>query len=69
LGQQGHYLFVIKEDHSVELRVVQKGQKQDDKIVILQGISAGEQIVEQGQMMLAPGVPVRILSGQNQGVE
>ena len=66
LGQQGHYLFVIKEDHSVELRVIQKGQKQDDKIVILQGISAGEQIVEQGQMMLAPGAPVMVLSGQNQ---
>jgi multidrug efflux system membrane fusion protein len=66
LGQQGHYLFVIREDSTVELRVVQKGQKQNDKVVILQGVSAGERIVEQGQMMLAPGTPVMVLSGQSQ---
>jgi multidrug efflux system membrane fusion protein len=62
LGQQGYYLFVIKEDHTVELRVVQKGQKQDDRLVILQGVLAGEEVVEQGQMMLAPGAPVVVVS-------
>ncbi|MDR0444777.1 MAG: efflux RND transporter periplasmic adaptor subunit [Puniceicoccales bacterium] len=61
LGQQGHYLFVIKEDHTVELRGVQKGQRHGDFIVILQGVVAGEQVVKSGQMMLAPGAPVVIL--------
>ncbi|MDR0728391.1 MAG: efflux RND transporter periplasmic adaptor subunit [Puniceicoccales bacterium] len=64
LGQQGHYLFVIKPDRTVELRPVQKGQKQGDLIAITQGVSAGEEVVAQGQMLLAPGASVAVLPKQ-----
>lgn len=64
LGAQGHYLFVIKPDRTVELRPVQKGQKQGELIAITRGVSTGEEVVAQGQMMLAPGASVLVLPQQ-----
>ncbi|MDR0693213.1 MAG: efflux RND transporter periplasmic adaptor subunit [Puniceicoccales bacterium] len=58
LGQQGRYVFVIKEDKSVEFRPVEIGQIHGDMLVIKNGVSEGETIVMRGQLMLAPGMKV-----------
>ncbi|MDR0742647.1 MAG: efflux RND transporter periplasmic adaptor subunit [Puniceicoccales bacterium] len=58
LGQQGRYVFVIKEDKSVEFRLVEIGQIHGDMLVIKNGVNEGETIVRRGQLMLAPGMKV-----------
>ena len=55
VGQQGPYVYVIKDDSTAELRPVTQGQVQGDLVVIQQGVSAGEKVIVTGQMMLAPG--------------
>ncbi|MDR2628780.1 MAG: hypothetical protein LBC30_02195, partial [Puniceicoccales bacterium] len=52
------YVFVIKEDKSVEFRLVEIGQIHGDMLVIKKGVSEGETIVRRGQLMLAPGMKV-----------
>jgi multidrug efflux system membrane fusion protein len=58
LGQQGRYVFVIKEDKSVEFRPVEIGQIHGDMLVIKNGVNGEETIVRRGQLMLAPGMKV-----------
>lgn len=58
LGQESDYVFVVKEDQTVDLRDVKTGQRQGDLIVVEEGISPGETVVTSGQLSLAPGVRV-----------
>lgn len=60
-GQNGPYVYVVKPDSTIEVRNVKVGQEYDDKYLsILSGISAGEQVVTQGQLSLFPGMKVAI---------
>jgi membrane fusion protein, multidrug efflux system len=59
-GQQGQYLFVVKEDQTVELRPVRTGPTHGGETVIEQGVAPGETVVTDGQLRLAPGVRVDI---------
>jgi len=61
-GQNGNYVFVMKQDNTVELRPVKTGPKVADLISIESGVSAGERVVTEGQVRLAPGIKVRVLS-------
>jgi membrane fusion protein, multidrug efflux system len=58
IGQQGNYIFVITPDKKADLRNVTVGSKEDDHIIIEDGIKAGEAVVTVGQMGLRPGSPV-----------
>lgn len=58
-GQQGQFVFVIKED-TAELRPVSAGIIYKDMTVIENGLAPGEQVVTDGQMMLMPGAKVVI---------
>lgn len=60
-GQEGRYLFVVKPDSTVEYRVVTVGRSLDGEVVIEKGIAAGEKVVTDGQLRLAPGSAVKIL--------
>ena len=62
VGQTGPFVFVVKADSTVELRKVTPGQRQDDNVVILSGLKSGETIVLTGQLSLAPGGAVKIVS-------
>lgn len=64
LGQSGSYVFVIKTDDTVEMRKVIEGQRQGDYSIIEQGLDAGDQVVLDGQLNLAPGKKVSIKNGQ-----
>jgi len=61
-GQQGDYVFVVKEDMTVELRVVQLGQGIDGETVVRKGLEAGERIVTDGQLRLFPGAKVALMN-------
>ena len=62
-GQKGPFIYVVKADQSVEARVVTPGQIVDGKIVIEGGLKAGETVVTDGQLLLAPGAKVMALPG------
>jgi multidrug efflux system membrane fusion protein len=62
-GQEGSYVFVIKEDRTVEMRPVTTGTRVDQDLVIEKGLAAGEKVVMEGQLRLAPGMRVQVQSG------
>jgi membrane fusion protein, multidrug efflux system len=62
-GQQGQFVYILKPDNTVELRVVKPGALVENRIVIDSGLSAGETVVTDGQMRLVPGAPVRVVPG------
>jgi membrane fusion protein, multidrug efflux system len=57
---RGPYVFVVKRDSTAEMRPVTIGQRQEDRVVITQGLSAGERVVIEGQMAVTPGGKVRV---------
>jgi membrane fusion protein, multidrug efflux system len=58
-GQQGQYVFVVKADMTVESRAVEPGIRTEREVVIDRGLQAGETVVTEGQLRLAPGVRVQ----------
>ena len=59
-GQQGSYVFVVKEDKTVEVRPVQVGRATGDNMIITKGLAAGETVVTDGQIRLVAGSSVSI---------
>src|SRR5688572_11562966 len=60
VGQRGHYVFVVKPDSTVELRLVRAGVATDREIVIHDGLKPGERVVTEGQLRLRPGTRVTV---------
>jgi multidrug efflux system membrane fusion protein len=59
ISQNGPFIFVVKQDNTVDLRPVKPGQHQDgDLTVIESGLNPGETVVVTGQLALAPGAKV-----------
>jgi len=57
-GQDGQYVFVVKEDSTVEQRPIVTAQRVNDDIVIDKGLKIGETVVTEGQLRLEPGARV-----------
>ena len=62
-GQDGTFVYVVKQDKTVELRPVVTGTRVDQDLVVEKGLSAGETVVTEGQLRLAPGSHVKIREG------
>lgn len=62
-GQQGQYVFVIKNDQTADLRTVTVARTVANESVIQQGLTPGETVVTDGQLRLVPGSRVSIKSG------
>jgi multidrug efflux system membrane fusion protein len=58
-GQNGQFVYVVKADDSVESRPVVTGARFDQDLVVNKGLVAGETIVLEGQLRLAPGMKIR----------
>jgi multidrug efflux system membrane fusion protein len=58
-GQEGVYVYVVKPDRSVESRTVVTGSRVDQDVVIQSGLQAGETVVTEGHLRLAPGMRVQ----------
>ncbi|MCR4579532.1 MAG: efflux RND transporter periplasmic adaptor subunit [Treponema sp.] len=54
-----YYLFVVKEDNTVEKRLVTLGKNVDGYYQILDGVSEGERVVIEGMLTLFEGAKVR----------
>jgi multidrug efflux system membrane fusion protein len=62
-GQQGQYVFVVKDDSSVELRPVTVARMDEHDAVIDAGLAGGETVVTDGQLRLVPGSRVEPKGG------
>jgi multidrug efflux system membrane fusion protein len=54
-GQNGQYVFVVKPDHTVEMRPVTVSRQVGPLAAISTGVKPGETIVTDGQLLLVPG--------------
>lgn len=61
LTDKGPIGFVVLSDQTVEQRSLKLGQREDDSIVILEGIQEGETLVVEGQLNLYQGAQVDII--------
>ena len=59
-GQEGQYIFVVKEDLSVESRPVVAGRSMNNETVVKKGLNPNEKVVTDGQLRLYPGARVEI---------
>jgi len=59
-GQEGQYVFVVKQDLTVESRPVVAGRTINTETVIQKGLNVDEKVVTDGQLRLYPGAKVEI---------
>jgi len=59
-GQTGRQVYVMKPDHTVELRQVTVGRTAGEVTTIASGISEGETVITDGQLRLIPGAHVEV---------
>lgn len=60
LTQKGPLVFVVKDDHTIEIRKVLLGQREHNQIIILEGLKGNEIVVTEGQINLSNGSRVSI---------
>jgi multidrug efflux system membrane fusion protein len=60
VNQNGTFVFVVKEDQTVDMRPVDVGPQADDVTVIMKGASQGETVVTDGQLRLFPGAKILV---------
>ena len=60
-GAQGTYVYVIKEDSSVTVRVVKPGTVDGERIAIASGLAVGERVVLDGADKLREGAKVEVI--------
>ena len=58
----GHVVFVVSSESKAEIRPVVVGAWVDQDWVVEQGLNAGEQVITDGFMRLAPGMPVKVVT-------
>ncbi len=63
-GQDGTFIYIVKQDRSVEARPVTTGARVDQDLVIQKGVEDGETVVTEGQLRLAPGTRVQMRDGR-----
>ena len=57
-GQKGPFVFVAKEDQTVEMRTVELVGVEGDRAAIKSGVANGERVIVEGQMRLTNGARV-----------
>ncbi len=60
VGQNGNYVFVVKQDNTVEVRPVTVNRTVGNESVISKGLNADERVVTDGQLRLTNGSRVEI---------
>lgn len=66
-GQDGSFVYVVGDNRTVELRPVTTGARVDQDLVIERGLQAGETVVTEGQLRLAPGSRVQVRDDRGPG--
>lgn len=61
-GPDGSYVYVVKDDHTVELRTIEIGRATATETIIAKGLTGGETVVTDGHLRLVPGSHVTVKS-------
>jgi multidrug efflux system membrane fusion protein len=59
-GPEGQYVFVVKDDQTVEMRPVRVARTAGQETVLREGVKVGETVVTDGQIRLVPGSRISI---------
>ena len=59
-GQQGPYVFAVKNDQTVEMRPVKVARTRGAETVVAGGLQAGETVVTDGHLRLVPGTRISL---------
>lgn len=59
-GQQGNYVFVMKDDRTVDMRPIRIARAAGPETVVASGVTSGETVVRDGHLRLVPGAHVSI---------
>jgi multidrug efflux system membrane fusion protein len=62
MGQSGQFIYVVKEDQTVEIRTIKTGITFKNETVVQSGLEAGETVVTDGQLRLVAGSKVTVKS-------
>ena len=62
-GQQGTFVYIVKSDSTVELKMVKRAFSLDDMTVLSEGLNGDETVVTDGQLRLVPGTKVEVAQG------
>jgi len=66
-GARGSFTYVVKPDHTVEMRPVTLGATGRTEVAIDSGLGAGEVVVVEGADKLRDGTPVQVRGGEHEG--
>ncbi len=69
IGQKGHYLFAVTNENKADLRLLTVGMREDDYIIVDDGVKEGEKVVTVGEIGLSPGVPVIDVTKKNTDIK
>ena len=61
-GQQGEYVYVVRNDSTAESRPVKTAGAYRDLTLISDGVKVGEQVIVNGQLRVAPNAKVTVQS-------
>jgi multidrug efflux system membrane fusion protein len=67
-GPDGQYVFVVKQDQTVEMRPVTVARLVGNETIIKQGVTAGDTVVTDGHLRLVPGSKVSIRGASSERV-
>jgi multidrug efflux system membrane fusion protein len=59
-GAQGDFVYVVRDDRTVEQRPVQRGLADDRQVQIERGVAVGERVVTEGGDRLRDGARVQL---------
>lgn len=59
-GAEGNFVYVVKDDQSSEVRAIVVAASDAGYTAVAKGLRAGETVVTDGQLRLAPGVKVKL---------
>jgi len=65
-GQDGQFVFVVKQDGTVDQQPITVGQRVGDDVVIEKGLKPGQVVVTEGQLRLEAGTKVQSGDGRGQ---
>jgi multidrug efflux system membrane fusion protein len=58
-GANGNFVYIVKDDNSVEMRKIEAAASDLGVTAISMGLKTGETVVTDGQLRLAPGVKIK----------
>jgi multidrug efflux system membrane fusion protein len=59
-SQKGQYVYVVRDDKTVEMRPVEVARTVGDEAIVARGLEGGETVVTDGQLRLTPGAHVAV---------